>query len=97
MENRIENAIKAEQERRVFYKAEQERLFGKEEITDVKLDFNWKNKACDKAIGNRAFFASQFVKEEGNAMIFKRTHDNDVTIIKKSWIKNLNDVMKFIG
>ena len=72
--------------------------FTKQEITDVMLDFNFKNKRCDKVINGRGFKASQFVRfdDVNNAMVFKRDRDQEETVIKNTWVRNYDEVVRFI-
>lgn len=96
MEKQILNAMEAEKARQAFINDEQIRLFGERTITEVALKLNLKNRACEKAVGTRGFKASQFVRSEGNGMWFKREQDAEETFIKNCWIKNYDDVVKFI-
>lgn len=92
----IAEMMDIEKKQRQFYIDEQVRLFGKTTVTDVRVDLILKNKNCKKAVGMRAFKASQFVRFEKNAMVFKREMDDEETVIKNCWIKNYDDVYAFV-
>lgn len=96
MEKAVEKAMEIEKERNAAITDEQIRLFGERKVTDVQLKLNCKNKACFKAVGNKAFKASQFVRYDGAGMWMKRPQDADETFIRNSWVKNIEDVIKYI-
>ena len=88
----IEKALREEKERRDFYN----QFAPKYEIEDIIIDVNRANRNCDKALGNRLFKASQFVRWEGYDIVCKREQDEEETLIKRNWIKNYNKVFNFL-
>ena len=91
MTNGIESLMQIEKERNAFYNR-----FNTYEITDIRLDLNKANRACYKALGDRSFTAAQFVRKEANGMWFKRENDAEEAFIKNCWIKNIDDVERFV-
>ena len=91
MEKYIDTLMQREKERFAFYNR-----FNKAEVTDVRLSLAMNNKACYKALGDRAFSATQFIRKEANGMWFKRENDAEEAFIKNCWIKNIDDVDRFI-
>lgn len=86
--------LAAERESRKFREDEQIRLFGENEITEIFLDLNKKNKKCYEALGNKGFKASEFVRYAEGGMIFIKNEAE--YFIKNCWIKNFDDVKRFI-